>query len=87
MIKLNTKARIALSQIDLLASVMTSILRLTEQLRPSVSQSTEENHGHLKTVYSRRNHLLNLINDIIELSMIEYGRFETEIKAHCLSVG
>ncbi len=87
MIKLNTKARIALSQIDLLASVMNSILRLTELLRPGVSQSAEKNHRHLETVYSTSKHLLNLIKDILKLSMVESGRFETEIKAHCLGVG
>ena len=57
---------------------MNAILGFTELLRRGVSQSEEENRRHLETVYSSGKHLLNLINDILDLSKVESGRFELE---------
>ena len=57
---------------------MNAILGFTELLRRGVSQSEAENRRHLETVYSSGKHLLNLINDILDLSKVESGRFELE---------
>lgn len=57
---------------------MNAILGFTELLRRGVSQNEEENRRHLETVYSSGRHLLDLINDILDLSKVESGRFELE---------
>ena len=57
---------------------MNTILGFTELLRRGVSQSEEENRHYLETVHSSGTHLLNLINDILDLSKVESGRFEFE---------
>ncbi len=57
---------------------MNTILGFTELLRRGMSQNEEENRRYLETVHSTGKHLLNLINDILDLSKVESGRFELE---------
>ena len=57
---------------------MNAILGFTEVLRRSgLRQSTEANK-HLDIIHSSGKHLLNLINDILDLSKVEAGRLEAE---------
>ncbi|MCB1800627.1 MAG: response regulator [Gammaproteobacteria bacterium] len=58
---------------------MNAILGFTELLRRGLTQDERENQRHLDTVYSSGKHLLNLINDILDLSKVESGRFELEL--------
>ncbi len=57
---------------------MNAILGFTELLRRGFTQDENENRRHLETIYSSGKHLLDLINDILDLSKVEAGRFETE---------
>jgi PAS domain S-box-containing protein len=57
---------------------MNAILGFTELLRRGLTQDEAENRRHLETVYTSGKHLLNLINDILDLSKVEAGRFELE---------
>lgn len=58
---------------------MNAILGFTELLRRGLTKDERENQRHLDTVYSSGKHLLNLINDILDLSKVESGRFELEL--------
>ena len=58
---------------------MNAILGFTELLRRGFSQDEGENRRHLETIHSSGKHLLDLINDILDLSKVEAGRYETEI--------
>lgn len=57
---------------------MNAILGFTELLRRGVTRDEAESKRHLETVYSSGKHLLNLINDILDLSKVESGKFELE---------
>ena len=57
---------------------MNAILGFTDMMRRGVSKNEEENRQHLETVYSCGKHLLNLINDILDLSKVESGKYELE---------
>ena len=57
---------------------MNAILGFTELLRRGMGKDPEENRRYLDTVHSSGSHLLNLINDILDLSKIEAGRIEIE---------
>lgn len=57
---------------------MNAILGFTELLRRGASKNEIESKRHLETVYSSGKHLLNLINDILDLSKVESGKFEIE---------
>jgi len=57
---------------------MNAILGFTELLRRGLTRDEAENARHLETVYTSGKHLLNLINDILDLSKVEAGRFELE---------
>ncbi len=58
---------------------MNAILGFTELLRRGLTKDEAENKRHLETVYSSGKHLLNLINDILDLSKVESGKFELEM--------
>ncbi|NND72264.1 MAG: PAS domain-containing protein, partial [Rhodothermales bacterium] len=57
---------------------MNAILGFTELLRRGQSKDSAESKQHLETVYSSGKHLLNLINDILDLSKVESGKYELE---------
>ena len=57
---------------------MNAILGFTEVLRRSPLRSSADAASHLDIIHSSGKHLLNLINDILDLSKVEAGRFEAE---------
>jgi len=57
---------------------MNAILGFTEVLKRGYGQSDLETSRHLNTIYSSGRHLLELINDILDLSKVEAGRIEIE---------
>jgi len=57
---------------------MNAILGFTDLLRRGFTDDAQENRRYLETIHSSGNHLLNLINDILDLSKVESGRFEFE---------
>jgi len=57
---------------------MTSILGFTEVLKRGYESSGEERLKHLNTISRSGNHLLELINDVLDLSKVESGAMELE---------
>lgn len=57
---------------------MTSILGFTDVLRGNRIQSEDDRLRHLATISRSGNHLLGLINDLLDLSKIESGAMEME---------
>ena len=57
---------------------MNTILGFTELLRRGFGKSERETTKHLNTIHNSGKHLLALINDILDLSKVEAGRFEME---------
>jgi PAS domain S-box-containing protein len=57
---------------------MNAILGFTELLRRGFTQDEKENRRHLETIHSSGKHLLDLINDILDLSKVEAGHIEVE---------
>ena len=57
---------------------MNAILGFTEVLRRSGLRQSGEASKHLDIIHSSGKHLLNLINDILDLSKVEAGRLEAE---------
>ena len=57
---------------------MNAILGFTDLLRRSGAESAEAQNEYLSTIHSSGVHLLELINDILDLSKIEAGRLEFE---------
>jgi PAS domain S-box-containing protein len=57
---------------------MNAILGFTEVLRRSGMRDPEAAHKQLAIIHSSGRHLLNLINDILDLSKVEAGRLEAE---------
>ena len=61
---------------------MNAILGFTDVLRRGFDQDATERDEYLNTIHSSGEHLLSLINDILDLSKVESGRMELEI-AQC----
>ena len=57
---------------------MNAILGFTELLRRGYSHDDAAARRHLNTIHSSGTHLLELINDILDLSKVESGRLEVE---------
>ncbi len=57
---------------------MNAILGFTELLKRGYGQDSAETRRHLEIIHSSGKHLLELINDILDLSKIESGRLELE---------
>lgn len=57
---------------------MNAILGFTDALRRGFDKNNSESQKYLNTIYSSGNHLLDLINDILDLSKVEAGRIEIE---------
>ena len=57
---------------------MNAILGFTEVLRRGYGDGEKDSKKHLETIYSSGKHLLELINDILDLSKVESGHLEIE---------
>ncbi len=57
---------------------MNAILGFTEVLKRGYSKNEQHWKQHLNTIHSSGKHLLELINDILDLSKVEAGRLEVE---------
>ncbi len=57
---------------------MNAILGFTDVLRRGFESSELERQEYLDTIHASGEHLLNLINDILDLSKVEAGRLEVE---------
>jgi PAS domain S-box-containing protein len=58
---------------------MNAILGFTDVLRRGYEESEAERQEFLNTIHSSGEHLLELINDILDLSKIESGKLEIEL--------
>ena len=58
---------------------MNAILGFAEVLRRGYEQNETERQEYLNTIHSSGQHLLELINDILDLSKIEAGKLEIEL--------
>ncbi len=58
---------------------MNAILGFAEVLKRGHNKNTDENLKYLNTITTSGNHLLNLINDILDLSKVEAGHIEIEL--------
>jgi PAS domain S-box-containing protein len=57
---------------------MNAILGFTELLKRGYGKDARETAKYLNTIHSSGRHLLELINDILDLSKVEAGQMETE---------
>ena len=57
---------------------MNAILGFTEVLMRGYDRDADTWQNHLKTISSSGHHLLNLINDLLDLSKVEAGKLEIE---------
>lgn len=57
---------------------MNAILGFTELLKRGFGRDSVETRKHLEIIHSSGKHLLELINDILDLSKVESGRLEIE---------
>ncbi len=57
---------------------MNAILGFTDVLRRGMGKSEADRQKHLETIHASGEHLLQLINDVLDLSKVEAGRLEVE---------
>ena len=57
---------------------MNAVLGFTDVLRRGFEKDPEQTRRHLNTIHSSGEHLLDLINDILDLSKVESGKLELE---------
>lgn len=57
---------------------MNAILGFTDIMRRGMTKNEDEQEDYLNTIHSSGTHLLELINDILDLSKIEAGKMELE---------
>ncbi len=57
---------------------MNAILGFTDILRRGYGRTSQDPRKYLNTIHSSGKHLLELINDILDLSKVEAGRLEVE---------
>jgi signal transduction histidine kinase len=57
---------------------MNAILGFTEVLKRGYAKSEADSKKHLDTIHSSGKHLLELINDVLDLSKVEAGRLDVE---------
>ena len=57
---------------------MNAILGFADVLRRGYAKTMEERRKHLDTIHSSGKHLLQLINDVLDLSKVEAGRMAVE---------
>lgn len=62
---------------------MNAIMGFTEVLRRGMYDSAAQQTEYLETIHTSGQHLLRLINDILDLSKVEAGRLEVERIACC----
>lgn len=68
---------------------MNAVLGFTDVLRRGLAESTDQQSHYLDTIHTNGTHLLELINDILDLSKVESGHMEletTETAFHKLSL-
>src|SRR4029078_9910975 len=58
---------------------MNAILGFADVLRRGFDQSEAERREYLETIHASGQHLMELINDILDLSKIESGRVQLEL--------
>lgn len=62
---------------------MNAILGFTDWLRRGLAKSEDEKQEYLSTIHSSGKHLMELINDILDLSKIEAGKMEMNCEPRC----
>ena len=63
---------------------MNAILGFTDVLRRGMEENPNQRIEYLNTIHSSGNHLIELINDILDLSKVEAGKLEIENRDFCL---
>lgn len=63
-----------------LRTPLNSILGFSELMLKQHSDEDSPKFGHLKAIHRSGQHLLNLINDILDLSKIESGKFDLQLE-------
>ncbi|MEM7473565.1 MAG: ATP-binding protein [Planctomycetota bacterium] len=63
---------------------MNAILGFTDVLRRGMEDNPDQRIEYLNTIHSSGNHLIELINDILDLSKVEAGKLELEIREFSL---
>ena len=61
---------------------MNAILGFTDWLQRGLATSKDEEQEYLSTIHSSGKHLMELINDILDLSKIEAGKMEIVKERH-----